>query len=62
MIIISIDPGYERMGVAVIEKNGSKEDLVFSECFKNSAKLDFSERLKLIGEEVKIVDINEIKQ
>ena len=50
MRIIAIDPGYERMGVAVIEKSGSKEELVFSECFKTSSKINHDERLKLIGE------------
>lgn len=52
MRIIAIDPGYERMGVAVIEKDKQKENLVFSECFKTSAKINHEERLKLIGEEV----------
>lgn len=55
MRILGIDPGYERLGVAILEKNKSdkKEDVIFSECFKTSAKLEFTERLKLIGEEVK---------
>ena len=57
MRILGIDPGYERLGIAVLEKdkNSRKEKVVFSECFKTSAKLEFSERLKLIGEEVKNV-------
>lgn len=55
MRIISIDPGYERMGVAIIDKEGSKETLVFSECFKTSAKIPHEERLKLIGGEVEKV-------
>ena len=56
MRILGIDPGYERLGIAILEKNqknNSKEQVIFSECFKTSAKLEFSERLKLIGEEVK---------
>ena len=54
MRIIGIDPGFERLGIAVLEKNsGDKnEKVIFSECFKTSAKLEFSDRLKLIGEEV----------
>jgi len=53
MKIISIDPGYERMGVAVIEKEkAGKEILLFSECFKTSAKIEHHERLKFIGEEI----------
>jgi len=52
MKIIAIDPGYERMGVAIIEKNKAKEELVYSECFKTSPKIPHEERLKLIGKEV----------
>lgn len=55
MTILSIDPGYERIGIAVIEKNGGKEKLIYSDCFKTSAKLQFPERLKMIGKEVERV-------
>lgn len=57
MRILGIDPGFERLGIAVLEKTpGSKKEIVlFSECFKTSASLDFSERLCLIGEEVRRV-------
>ena len=51
---ISIDPGYERLGVAVIEKEkNKKENLIFSECFKTSAKLPHHDRLTLIGNRIK---------
>lgn len=55
MKILGIDPGYERLGIAILEKNKSdkRERVLFSECFKTSAKLEFNERLYLIGEEVK---------
>lgn len=54
MKIISIDPGYERLGIAVIEKKPrEKEILLHSECFKTSAKLPHHERLTLIGEKIK---------
>ncbi len=57
MRILGIDPGYERLGIAVLEKNKSekRETVLYSECFKTSAKLPFGERLSLIGEEVKRV-------
>ncbi len=63
MRILGIDPGFERLGIAVLEKVASakgysaprKEKIIFSECFKTSSKLDFSERLNLIGEEIKKV-------
>jgi crossover junction endodeoxyribonuclease RuvC len=55
MRILGIDPGYERLGVAILEKNkgDKKEKVLFSECFKTSAKIEFSERLLLIGKEIK---------
>ncbi|MBI3305572.1 crossover junction endodeoxyribonuclease RuvC [Candidatus Nomurabacteria bacterium] len=60
MRILGIDPGFERLGIAVVEKVASargfgvpKEAVIFSECFKTSAKLEFSERLRLIGDEVR---------
>ncbi len=52
MRILSIDPGYERLGVAILEKNKGKEVLMFSECFKTSKELPFEDRLLLIGERV----------
>ena len=55
--ILGIDPGFERLGIAILEKdkNNKKEVVLFSECFKTSAKLEFHERLGLIGEEVRRV-------
>ena len=53
MRILGIDPGFERIGIAVLEREkGSKEKVIFSECFKTSAKLEFSERLNLIGKKM----------
>ena len=65
MRILGIDPGFERVGIAILEKSASdkklfnkvqdKEKVLFSECFKTSAKLAFSERLFLIGKEIKTI-------
>lgn len=52
MRIMAIDPGYEKMGVAVLEKISGKETLLFSECFKTSSKTPHQERLKELGMEV----------
>lgn len=53
MILLSIDPGFERLGLAIIEKEGkNKETLLYSECFKTSTKLPHQERLRLIGEKI----------
>ena len=55
MRILGIDPGFERLGVAILEKNATdpKEHVVFSECFKTPSGMPFEERLKLIGTEIK---------
>ena len=55
MKILGIDPGFERLGIAILEKKegDKKEKVLFSECFKTSAKLEFHKRLLLIGKEVK---------
>lgn len=56
MRVLGIDPGFERLGVAIVEKEkGGKEKIIFSECFKTSPQLDFAERLQLLGGEVKKV-------
>ncbi len=60
MIILGIDPGYERLGIAVLSKKQGdrKEKVVYSDCFKTSAKIPFPERLLLIGKEVeRIINI-----
>lgn len=53
MRILAIDPGYERMGIAILEHNHGKKDiLLHSECLQTSAKLQFCERLRILGSEV----------
>jgi len=52
MKIIAIDPGYERLGIAILEKGIGKENLLFSECFITSTKEKHEDRLRLIGEEI----------
>ncbi len=52
MRILGIDPGYERIGIAVLDKELGKETLVYSTCFKTLATLEFEERLVLIALEI----------
>lgn len=52
MKILAIDPGYDRCGVAVVEGNRSKPQLVFSTCLRTSPKDSFHARLAQIGKEV----------
>lgn len=57
MKIIGIDPGYERVGIAVLEKNHGdrREKILYSNCFKTSTKLSLDERIFLIGKEIRAV-------
>lgn len=53
MRILGIDPGYERLGIAVIEKlDVGKETLLYSNCFRTDSKNPFGERLFLVGQEI----------
>lgn len=53
MKVIAIDPGYERVGIAVIEKNTGKEHVLFSECFLTDKALPHAERLFRISERIR---------
>ena len=56
MKILAIDPGYERLGIAVIEKSPKqKEVLVYSTCVQTPKSLPHSARLLKIAEEVRKV-------
>ncbi len=54
-IILGIDPGYGRMGIAIIEKSRGGEKLIYSECFETSDKLPHSKRLLLIRDKIEEV-------
>lgn len=49
---MGIDPGYGRIGIAIVEKTNKGEKLIHSECFETDAKLPHPKRLLLIGERV----------
>jgi crossover junction endodeoxyribonuclease RuvC len=55
MRVLGIDPGYERLGIAVVEKQNNKEVVIYSECFHTSKDAPFHERLFLLGEKVRAV-------
>lgn len=51
--VLGIDPGYERVGVALLEKReGEKEILLFSECIITKRTLLHHERLLMLGKRV----------
>lgn len=52
MKILAVDPGYERLGLAILERVKGKDMLVFSECFFTDKKLPHPTRLANIGVEL----------
>ncbi len=53
MKILGIDPGYDRLGIAIIEKPlKGKEVVLYSNCFQTATKDSIYVRLKQVGEEV----------
>ncbi len=50
--ILGIDPGFDRLGICVLDKDGNNETLIFSTCLTTSKKDSFESRLFAIGEGV----------
>jgi crossover junction endodeoxyribonuclease RuvC len=50
--VLAFDPGYDRLGVAVIERKNNKEHLVYSECVGTNRNDTMAERLQHIGNRV----------
>ncbi len=52
-IILGIDPGYDRVGIAVIEKLlRGKEVVLHSECFQTSSKDTIYDRMLSVGKKI----------
>lgn len=47
--VLAIDPGFDRLGVAVMEK-GRKEEILYSTCLVTDRKETPAERLRFLGE------------
>lgn len=54
-IILGIDPGYGRIGIAVLEKTKGRENLLHSECLETNKTTEPSERLLLLKEKIRSV-------
>ncbi len=52
MRVLAIDPGYDRLGVAVLEKQNNKEVLLYSNCIETKPHTELSDRLLALGKEV----------
>ncbi len=47
--VLAFDPGYERLGVAVLARRSGKDVLLHSDCIVTARGIPFSERLGEIG-------------
>lgn len=50
--ILAIDPGFDRLGIAIIDKENQKEEYVFSTCVITNRKDDMPERVFQIGKSI----------
>ncbi len=49
MKVLAVDPGYDRLGVAVLEKQDNKEILLYSHCIETPKEDTLNERLFTLG-------------
>lgn len=49
MKVLAIDPGYDRLGVAVMEYQHDKESILYSTCIETDKRATLSDRLFEIG-------------
>lgn len=49
---IAFDPGFDRLGVAIIERQNGKDSVLYSACITTDKKAAFAERLLQLGSEV----------
>ncbi|PIP55460.1 MAG: crossover junction endodeoxyribonuclease RuvC [Candidatus Zambryskibacteria bacterium CG22_combo_CG10-13_8_21_14_all_42_17] len=52
-VTLAVDPGFDRLGVAVLTREQDKSVLLFSECIKTDPKESKGERLLVIGLRIK---------
>jgi crossover junction endodeoxyribonuclease RuvC len=52
MKVLGIDPGYGRLGVAVIKREGTKSAVLHSNCIETDRDLPLAKRLLIIGDAV----------
>ncbi len=55
MRVLGIDPGYDRIGVAVLSGNGSAPVHMYSSCITTDKKLALTERLNTLAKELREV-------
>ncbi len=52
MKVLAIDPGYDRLGIAVLSSVAGKTELVYSDCIVTDRSLSLPERLFQVGDAI----------
>lgn len=55
MKVLAIDPGYDRLGVAVLERHENRDALLFSSCILTDKNASIPERLHAMGETLRSI-------
>jgi crossover junction endodeoxyribonuclease RuvC len=50
--VLAIDPGYDRVGLAVVEKDGTKEKVIYSTCIETKRQDTFADRILTVGNSI----------
>lgn len=52
MRVLGVDPGYDRVGLAVMEYENGAEKLIYSSCLETDKNLDLHQRLQIVGQTI----------
>jgi crossover junction endodeoxyribonuclease RuvC len=50
--VLSVDPGYDRVGFAILERDVHKNRVLYSDCFRTARGMPFYKRLLSVGDEM----------
>lgn len=53
--VLAIDPGFDRVGIAILRKVNGKEEIIYSNCIETTRKAEHHVRLAEIGKAVRTV-------
>lgn len=55
MKVLAIDPGYDRMGVAIVEIQQQKETVLFSTCIQTDKNTPLADRIYTLGQALQVI-------
>ena len=55
MRVLAVDPGYDRLGVAIIEKQNGTETILHSDCVETDKQHELTQRLFMVGQSVAVL-------